>query len=119
MLVLRLFHGRPSADMNLDQWGVDGPRIPVMSVRWTYGEVSLNPADRMWLVLREAGMSSTGRLPMDGDCIRLGGVSYGDWHLAEATASDLEQTADDLAAAMDEARVWSEKLLTQAEGGDA
>jgi hypothetical protein len=115
MLVLRLFHGRPSADMNLDEWGVDGPRIPVMSVSWTYGEVHINPADRMWRVLREAGMSSIGKLPMDGDCIRLGGVSYGDAALTEATSRDLEQTADDLLRSMADARRWSEERFTKEE----
>ena len=92
MMTLRLYHGRSSAAVNLDEWGVDGPWIPIGYAVWTYGNLRVTVADDLFEVMEEAGCEVLGGsllIPMDDDCLRLGGVSYGDWSMqVDYTTSD-------------------------------
>lgn len=97
-LTLRLYHGRSSAAVSLDEWGVDGPYIPIDSAVWTYGNLRVTVADDLFEVMVEAGCDVLGgslSIPMDLDCLQLGGVSYGDWSIqVEDRGSALRTISD-------------------------
>lgn len=79
-IYLRLFHGRPTPDMDLDDWGSVGPTIgPLKSVHMTY--TSTLQLD--FYTAKDAknfGFDDTHCwLSFRGDCLEFGSVYYGDW----------------------------------------
>jgi len=87
-----LFHGRENPTMDMDERGPDGPVIGPCRVSYTYGGIKLHDIDNG----EEHGSGWALGIPVatEGDCIRCGGVYYGE---AEVwNADDLQGKLDDL-----------------------
>lgn len=70
-VVLRLYHGRRSADEDMEDWGSDGPVLgPLSGVIVTYGTYRLF-----------AGGNWECNLDTEGDCAKWDNVLYGDFEI--------------------------------------
>lgn len=72
---LRLWHGRPTLEEDMDDWGTDGPYIgPLQYAHTTYAND---------IKLEYAGPGRPADMPLDlpivEDCVFFEGVYYGDW----------------------------------------
>lgn len=71
MVYLHLFHGRTTAEEDMNDWGEDGPVLgPLSYVHTTYGTD---------IKITHAQSGEDGSLTIVGDMVRYGGKLYGDW----------------------------------------
>jgi hypothetical protein len=72
-VILHLYHGRNTPDEDMDGWGFDGPRIPVVCVGFTYETLWYYTDDRY-------------DLKISGGCVEWEGKYYGDFEVIAVEA---------------------------------
>lgn len=90
MVRLHLYHGRHDPDMEMDNWGEDGPQLAGEWLKVTYmGEVTLGDISPETLALvrdhdpdmlyHDGANGWCIDMRVEGGCLRFGSVFYGDW----------------------------------------
>lgn len=83
-LYLHVLHGRKSLDEKLDDWGEDGPTIgPFAWFHVTY-------MAHFYFGTEEGDDYA---IPIEGDCLKIGGMLWGDWEITTEPASPPEPPA--------------------------
>lgn len=89
-LYLVLFHGRKTPDEELEDWGSDGPCIPIEGFHTTYGEHKVHlsplfPIER-WPEMEAIGFTAGSpdnwlEIPFKDGLLKCNGIYYGDWYI--------------------------------------
>lgn len=79
-LTLRLFHGRPTPETELEDWGSDGPIFAIDSIHFTYQTLRVSINENLY------------ELAICEDMIRFDGVFYGDFEVGTLVEPTIDST---------------------------